>query len=329
MSDRHFPKNNILFITSTRLGDAVLSMGILDHVLKTVPNPSVTIACGKLPSSLFEGVPYLNRVITLSKKKYHGHWFDLWKQTVSTRWHTVIDLRNSAVSRALWAKHRYIHGPQINQQLHKVQQHAQLLGLDINTPPAPRLFATWEQQEKARGLIPEGPHVLGIGPTANWIGKTWPVENFIALVKILTASDGIMPNARVAVFAAPNEEEDAIKLLQTIPESQRIDMIAKGDPGTVAAALSRCSLYVGNDSGLMHCAAAAQVPTFGLFGPSYPHLYAPWGAHAAWIATPKTFDELIDFEGYHPKTLKHSLMHELTTDDVVKALKEFYLNTTA
>ena len=72
-----------------------------------------------------------------------------------------------------------------------------------------------------------------------------------------------------------------------------------------------------------HIAAAAGVSTLGLFGPSYPHLYAPWGDHAGYVCTPQTFDELIDFEGYDAKTLNHTLMDGLTVRDVKAAIQGF------
>ena len=50
---------------------------------------------------------------------------------------------------------------------------------------------------------------------------------------------------------------------------------------TVFALLRRATLFVGNDSGLMHIAAAAGTPTLGLFGPSDERLYAPWGEQTA------------------------------------------------
>ena len=165
--------------------------------------------------------------------------------------------------------------------------------------------------------------VMGVGPSANWVGKTWPPENFIKVVEWMTSPDGPMPNARVAVFAAPGEEAQALPVLNAIPLDRRIDGIAKGNPGEVAAALSRCDFFIGNDSGLMHAAAAADVPTFGLFGPSYPHLYAPWGEHTGYVTTPQTYDELIDFEGYDPKTLKKSLMSGLDVQTVIDALNSF------
>ena len=73
----------------------------------------------------------------------------------------------------------------------------------------------------------------------------------------------------------------------------------------------------------MHCAAAVGVPTVGVFGPSYPHIYSPWGAHTAYARTPESFDELIDFEGYDPKTLDRTLMTSLDTTTVIELIKSF------
>jgi heptosyltransferase-3 len=44
-------------------------------------------------------------------------------------------------------------------------------------------------------------------------------------------------------------------------------------------------LFIGNDTGLMHLAAACGTPTLGLFGPSPVGRYAPWGPHCATVCT--------------------------------------------
>ncbi len=314
-------KMKILFITSTRLGDAVLSTGLLDYIGRTWPQARITVACGPLPASIFEGFPFVDRILALKKEPYNGHWIKLWQNVIGTRWDMVVDLRNSAVSRLIRAKKRYVFGHRINRDNHKVEQAAQVMGLrDVASP---RLYFTAAQMEFARHLIPDGGLVLGVGPSANWIGKTWPSENFIQVIDFLTSQKGPMPGSRVAVFAAPGEEAQAESVLNSVPEDRRINGIAKGYPGEVAAALSLCDFYIGNDSGLMHAAAAAGVPTLGLFGPSYPHLYAPWGDHTGYVCTPQTFDELIDFEGYNSKTLDRTLMDGLTVETVIGALQNF------
>lgn len=311
----------ILFITSNRLGDAVLSTGILNYLLQHEPDARVTIACGHLPSSVFAGYPLLDHIIPFRKEKHSLHWIKLWRQVAGTRWDAVIDLRNSAVSRLIPARRRYIYGPRIDQTQHKVRQAAETMRL--TSVPDPKLWFTPAQTARAAMLIPEGGPVLAIGPTANWAGKTWPADHFITLIRNLTDAGGILPNARVAVFAAPGEEPDARRVLASIPAERQIDVIAKGDPGEAAAALARCALYIGNDSGLMHSAAAAGTPTFGLFGPSWPHLYGPWGAHTAFAQTEQNFDQLINFPGYDSKTVG-SLMTGLDVETVDKQVRAFW-----
>lgn len=311
----------ILFITSSRIGDAVLSTGLLNYIAGRYPNAKVTIACGPLAVSLFEGYPKLERIIPLKKQSYSRHWLELWKDVVPTRWDMVVDLRNSAVSRLIAADKRYGFGAHIDPSLHKVEQNAAVMKLD--GAPAPQLWFTEEQERAAEGYIPMDQPVLGMGPTANWLAKTWPAERFIDIMTHITGKGGILPGARVAVFGAPGEEEAAYQVLKAAPKDKQIDVIAKTDPGTVAATIARCDFYIGNDSGLMHCAAAAGVPTIGLFGPSYPHLYRPWGTHADYVSTPESFDELIAYDGYSAKTAP-CLMESLTVEAVQDKITKFW-----
>lgn len=68
-------------------------------------------------------------------------------------------------------------------------------------------------------------------------------------------------------------------LLAALPEA--IDLAGTLTLPEAAACLARSALYVGNDSGLMHLAAATGVPTLGLFGPTPAAEYAPAGRRAA------------------------------------------------
>ena len=316
----------ILFITSTRIGDAVLSTGVLNHLASTYDDFEVTVVCGPLCTSLFEGYPNLKEIVALKKEKHHKHWFKLWRKVFTTRWFMVVDLRDSFVSRAIWAKHRYTGTRRLDKSAHKVVQAAQLIGqYTDNKAPAPKLWFTAAQLDKVKSLIGEDRRpILAVGPTANWIGKTWPRESFIKLLHRLVLDENApLQGHRIAILAAPGEEADAQYILNELPENIGMDIIAKTSPGEAAAFLSKSAFYIGNDSGLMHCAAACGVKTFGLFGPSWPHLYSPWGAHSAHIATAQNFDELVDFEGYDPKTLDHSLMTSLTVDTVYDAVASF------
>jgi ADP-heptose:LPS heptosyltransferase len=64
-------------------------------------------------------------------------------------------------------------------------------------------------------------------------------------------------------------------LLALLPEA--IDLVGRLTLPEVVALLERATLFIGNDSGLMHLAAAAGTPTVGLFGPTDAATYAPTG----------------------------------------------------
>ncbi len=307
----------ILFITATRLGDGVLSMGALDYLISRYPDAQVTVACGPVIEGLFPPIPNVRQVISLRKEKYAGHWIKLAKKTMGQKWDVVVDLRNSALSRLLRANKKYIYRNS-DDRMHKVLQIARVLQAEGN-PPAPRLWFDAATLAQAQRLVPDGVPVLGVGPASNWKGKTWPAENFIELIERLTADHGVMPHARVAVFAAPGEEDVASQVLNAFPADRRVDVIAKAAPLAVAAALKRCALYIGNDSGLMHCAAAVGTPTVGLFGPSWPQVYGPWGSHCSYVTTPETFAEIQARPGYDKNQLE-SLMTTLPVETVERAV---------
>jgi ADP-heptose:LPS heptosyltransferase len=120
------------------------------------------------------------------------------------------------------------------------------------------------------------------------------------------------------VFGAASEHADGQALIGRLPGLEVIDLIGRVELPVVAAIVRRAALYVGNDSGLMHLAAASGAPTLGLFGPSDERRYAPWGRRAACVRTPQSPRELIDFPGYDHRSVG-TLMDTLTVDAVLEA----------
>ena len=298
----------ILFITSTHIGDAVLTTGALDYFTKTYPDAEITVACGPLVAGLFAPAPGVCSVIALKKEPYAGHWRKLARATLGQKWDIVVDLRNSALSRLLWAKKKYIWSGKFREG-HKVEQVGKVVG--VSPAPSPRLWFDDATLTEADRMVAGNGPLLAIGPTANWPGKRWPQEYFIALIKKMTAPDGFLPNARVAIFAAPGEEKMAAPVLQSIPQERQVDMIGKGKPQLAAAALRHAAFYVGNDSGLTHLAAATGIPTLALFGYGFAEFYRPWGEHAAYVRTPETSAQLLAPYA-RTREVKSSLMTSLT-----------------
>jgi len=316
----------ILFITSTRIGDAVLSSGLLAHLVAQHPGARISVACGPAPAPLFAALPGLERVIALKKAPLGGHWLKLWGETLPFPWHTVVDLRRTALTWLVLARRRYRLGREVP-GMHKVRQYARLLGLEDN-PPSPQVWTNANAEALAGTLIPDGPPVLALCPTANWPGKQWRAGNFAALAHRLTGSSGPLAGARLAVFAGPGERDRALPVLEAVPKARRIDLAGTIDLPTAHACLARAALFVGNDSGLMHLAAATGVPTLGLFGPSRDELYAPWGDNAAVVRTAESYDALVSGRDYDHRTTG-TLMDGLSVDAAAEAAEALLKRTGA
>lgn len=306
---------NVLFVTYNRLGDAVLSTGLLAHLLQRHVDIRITVACGPVPAPLFTPMPGLERLIVLEKAPRLGHWRKLWRETVGRRWDMVIDLRGSAIAWCLLARERHVARDR-EKNRHRVEFLAQVMGL--RQPPAPALWASPAQRQEARRLLPDGRRYLILAPTANWGGKCWPADRFAALAERLTAPQGCLAGARIAVCAGAWERAQAEPVLQAFPAERRIDLIGGADLPTLYACLERAALFVGNDSGLMHMAAAAGAPTLGLFGPSREELYGPWGPHAASVRTDRSFLEIRHDPDYDYRR-QDSWMLDLGVDKAVHA----------
>lgn len=303
----------ILFITSSRIGDAVLSSGVLAHYMARYPRARVTVACGPAAAPLFEAAPQVERIIIMHKQKRAGHWFDLWKICIRQPWGwgLVIDLRGSVLAFFLLARRRRVYWGETAGH-HRLYALARTF--KFTRPPTPLLWTDRHHEDSAVKLIPVGGAVIALGPTANWAGKIWAPENFVDLARRLTAPDGILPGARIAVFGAADERDLALPVIEALGEDQVIDLVGATDVPTAGACLGRCDLFIGNDSGLMHMAAAAGIPTLGLFGPSHDNIYAPWGEKTAVVRTALSYKKIFPPDYNHLTT--GSLMGSLTVDAV-------------
>lgn len=267
----------ILFISSNRIGDAVISTGLLDHLIRTYPRCRITIACGRVAEGVFARMPNRERTIIMDKRPYHLHWLPLWRDVVGTVWDLVVDLRGSALAFLVKTRRRAVMRRLPGR---KIDQLAALLGIDPS--PLPVVWTAPADRVRAASLLPLDRPVIGLGPTANWSTKIWPAERFAALFHAL--AEGPIRDAVPAIFGGPGEQERAMvsPLLHMLPDA--IDLCGKLSLPEVASCIQRCALYVGNDSGLTHLAAAAGAPTIGLCGATIDRAeeMAPVGRAAAW-----------------------------------------------
>lgn len=322
MASKPFP---ILFIGPGRIGDAVLASGLIRKLAAEIPRARFTIAVGPAAAPLFADVPGLDALIVMQKEKGSGHWFKLWNQVRKTAWGLIIDTRGSAVTSFLRRQKRAVHRKSLGEPVHKVIEAARLLEMQ-DAPPAPYLYVSDERQAAADALLGDftGP-TLAMGPAANWFGKTWPLDRFASTAKRLIAEDGPMAGGRLVILGGPEDIRYVDELRRSLPRDQVLDLTGQIDLLTAYALLKRARLFIGNDSGLMHLAAAAGCPTVGLFGPSDDRLYAPWGPNTRVARGPRAFEQFKEVDPGLNQTIGHML--DLKTELVIDTAMELLAAT--
>jgi heptosyltransferase III len=259
------------------LGDCVLTTPALALLKAHRPDVNVRVLVDPRFAGVFEGNPDVDAISTgagLSSARpsdlvlnFHG----------GTR-SMMMTLASGAKIRAGFGHHRYSF-----LYSHKIPRAQEILGEERPVHTAEHLASAmfWmgvPQQEIPRAKLAAGaaPNSLGkydlgkyvvIHPYASLPAKTWPAERFVAVARELRASMGYEP----VFLAGPADDSSAFaefRVFRNAPLSE------------VKSLMSGASLFIGNDSGPAHVAAAFGVPVVVLFGPSNPVTWAPWRTEA-------------------------------------------------
>jgi ADP-heptose:LPS heptosyltransferase len=269
-------------------------------------------------------VPNLDELIVFAKQKDGSHWFDLWAKVRRRRWGLVVDLRGSLIARLVSTKRRAVHRKTTGEPIHKVMEAARTLKIE-DEPAAPYIYVSPEVEAYAVDLTAGQGPILAMAPAANWVGKTWPLERFSRIAIRLLGADGPMRGGRLMVLGGAGERKTCQGLKDCVPRNRFIDLAGQVDLVTAFACLKRARLFIGNDSGTMHLAAAAGIPTLGLFGPSDDRRYAPWGPQARLIRGPRRLEEIRKIDPHCNQAVCH--MMDLSVDRVYEAARALLAET--
>jgi ADP-heptose:LPS heptosyltransferase len=141
------------------------------------------------------------------------------------------------------------------------------------SPSPPRLeFSEAERREADARLEGLPSEFVAVHPGSGSRAKNWPVDRFVETARRLSAG-------RPWLLVLGPAEEDVVAPPGAI--------LARGWPvRTLGAALARAGLFLGNDSGVAHLAAASGARTLALFGPTDPAQWAPVGRAVASLRAP-------------------------------------------
>src|SRR5206468_12433233 len=151
-------------------------------------------------------------------------------------------------------------------------------------------------------------------PGARYWFKAWPVERFAELADRLTGVAG----CRVLVGGDAREREVA-EAIRTRSRFAPTVLTGRTTLRQIAADIKRCALFVGNDNGPMHMAAALGTPVVAMFGPSDPAVWGPCGEQHRIL-----YKGLDCRACFHPDCFRgdQNCMRLITVDEVWAAAQE-------
>jgi len=294
----------ILVICSNLIGDTILSTGVFNFFKKKYPNAKFTFVIGPTARPLLLNFSRIERVITIKKSKFNFHWIKILRKCSGYQWDILVDFRSSILSFFIKKNKTYIFKKIKN--MHHVEQLNKSFGFDCSNLS---VETSLNEEEEASKIIHNNNKYVVIFPGGNWKPKIWPITKYNTLIKKLSLN-----NKKVKFLLVGSDLEKNIyysELVKEINGELIIDLFGKSLTLT-AAYMKRCNLFVGNDSGLMHLAAACKLPTIGLFGPTNDIVYSPWGKNNIVIRTKEDYNSFKNIT----KNRNISYMNSISVNDV-------------
>lgn len=287
----------ILLIRLRSIGDAVLTTPSVTALRRFLPNARIDILLEDWVAPVLDGFEGVDNVITFTPGKIFER-MHLSRALRKNKYDVVYNMHGGSTSafftaatgagrRVGFGHYRYkktynhLAIPALefwgNEKLHSAEQQLALLGwtgVPVGDRPRASLNVTAEAEAgieaklKTAG-VEDGAALALFHPAAAFASKEWAAEKFAAVAGYL-AGKGI---TAVAV-AAPGEET----VLQNVKEKASVPVHSFSDLTLpeITALARRAKLFVGNDSGIAHIAAAVETPCVVIFGPSNINHWRPY-----------------------------------------------------
>jgi len=276
------PKNDykrILIIKIDEIGDMITALPSFKLLRESYPNAEITLFCKKLVSNVVKNDHCIDIVAT-AKKQLKGK-YDL-----------IIDLRSN------WSMLSYVvfHPPKYflergkvrmknklaGKQKHEVEANIQIMEevLVLNGfEPQLRLDLAKEDKDFAVQWIDEMglKNFVVLHAGARRPLKQWLPQNFVYLANVLHQK------GFEVVFGGGPEDVAVNELISSKLLFSTVNLAGKCTLMQFAAITAHAKLFVGNDSGPMHLAAAVNIPVLGLFGPSVTETFRPYHSKGRYL----------------------------------------------
>ena len=294
----------ILVVKVDHLGDAITATPALRALRDAIPDATIDLVLHPAVAPLFQRTPLANRIITYESPLFRRESpispaADI-QAIARERYDAIVELRGDWATLGLpfqtgairrvdrgtvrvsdWIGRRL--GPNRRSPLHEVDTNLEIMrpllpgAVARNSSPEIHVIPEADRSMRsiltARGLDPAR-DFIALHPGAAWRPRAWRAERYAALADRLTASHGIP----FAVVGLPSERDVEEQMRDALKNARVAWLFGVLSLPEIAALLRASRLFIGNDSGLAHLAAACGTPVVSLFGPQDPRRFAPRSA---------------------------------------------------
>ena len=327
------------------VGDVLLATPVLSRLREGFPKAHLAMLVNQGTEEVVRGHPALDEVLILKRGSVAHQWRFV-RDIRNRRFDLVIDLtdgdRSALVSRLSGAPVRLGYNSETRWRgrlytkvieadrfgMHAVRYHlAATEALGLTGPPlAPILTVAQEARRQVERLLRDASidgtrPLVCLHPGARWWFKSWPAERFAELADRIQTE-----TAAQALFLGGEPDRSVMDRIAGAMTTPSRNLVGRTRLQELGAVLEHAALMVTNDNGPMHMAAALRVPVVGLFGPSDPAVWGPWGEGH------RTFYKGLDCRScFHPDCFRgeQNCMRLITLEEVWEAVKEKVLHQCA
>lgn len=325
-------KKRFLIIKLWAIGDSVISLVLVKAIKKQYKNAEIDVLYRNQNKDIFESYSFDNRY-NMDKDFLRFLFKNLRKYDVVIDCEPYLNL--SAIYSFLLGKKRigfsdqfrsklYTNKIKFNKKQHMVQNYLDMirsLGKKYDTLNLEKMIISQKSSKKAEDFFKKNKIKkcvgisVGVGGSAK--NRMWYEKRFAEL------SDKIISELKLdIVFIDSGNNDHIVQKIKSNMKQKPFIATKNYDLKDRIAFISRCEVFISNDSGLMHVAAAQGCKTIGLFGPNTPALWGPYGKDNIGIYKTKLPPSIDNVKAVFKDENREKYMGVISVEDVFKEVKK-------
>ncbi len=254
---------NIFIELPTWLGDTIMTTPAIEGLLEKYPDAKLTLFGSSISLEALKIHPNCEQIIYNDSKKSPIRVFWLYKTAKKlTQFDISISFRSSVYSKIFLNLIKSKKSFSYNKKLysgHQVEKYASFISNSLGIKFMPKQLKLYQKPYKFSDKT------IGINPGATYgSAKRWYPKEFAKTASELSKKYGF----KVIIFGGPNEIDMAREIEENLDTKNYINLAGKTTVSELIEKIAGVDLFVTNDSGPMHIAAAYQIPTIAIFGPT-------------------------------------------------------------